>query len=248
MAFTYILGRQKIPLAFLFGLLCPVFSHAQLVFATMVDPRPSSITAQRILVQAYRQLGITLKFEALPNYRVARRIDEGSIDGVDFRIADTKVGDMQKIAVPIAYEELVVFSVNPRFKVDGYGSLQPYSIGYLSGAKIFEDKLKGMRIDTAPSLESLFNKLEAGRTDIAVDSRASYCRTKKFGPAKIVMLEPSLEKILAYHWLSKRHESLMPRLEAVLKKMQRDDTIRKIQEEAWKDYNAQCGLDTPNFD
>jgi polar amino acid transport system substrate-binding protein len=160
---------------------------------------------------------------------------------VDFRIAEAKLGDLQKIATPIAYEELVVFSVNKRFKVAGYRSLQPYSIGYLLGSRIFEEKLKGMSVDTAPNLESLFNKLQAGRTDIAVDSRASFCRARKLGLTKVTILEPSLEKLLANHWVSRRHAALIPRLEAVLKKMKQDGAIKKIQEGAWKDFTAQCG-------
>ena len=241
MHFLHLLFRQKILFTLVSGLLFCTSSQAQLVFAASLDQGPSAVMAQRILLEAYKQLGITLKFEALPNPRIAGGIDAGSIDGVDFRIADTRLGDLQKIGIPIAYEELVVFSTAKRFKVAGYHSLQDYSIGYLSGAKVFEDRLKGMRIDAAPNLESLFNKLDAGRTDIAVDARASYCKAKKLGLNKVIILEPSLEKILAYHWLSKRHENLMPKVEAVLKKMKQDDVIKKIQDETWKEFNAHCG-------
>ncbi len=197
--------------------------------------------AQRVLLHAYRQLGITVRFEELPNSRTRSLLDSQAIDGVDFRIMDSPVSDLEKIAIPIAYEEFVVFSVNRQFKVDGYRSLQPYTIGYLAGARIFEERLQGMKVDTAPNLDSLFNKLEAGRTDVVLDSRASYCIAGKLGLKNVRMLEPSLEKILAYHWLSKRHQALIPRLETVLKKMKQDKTIRKIQEETWKEFNAQCG-------
>ncbi|MES2102767.1 MAG: transporter substrate-binding domain-containing protein [Pseudomonadota bacterium] len=241
MVFFQVSSRQKILLAFLLGLLSPALSYAQLVFASSVDQGPSSVMAQRILIQAYKQLGVTLRFEALPNLRIVSMAEAGAVDGVDFRVTDTRLGDMKKIEMPVAYEELVVFSVNQYFTVSGYQSLQPYSIGYLTGARVFAGRLKGMRVDTAPSLESLFNKLQAGRTDIVVESRSSYCKARQLGLSRIRMLEPSLEKIVGYHWLSKRHGALIPRLDAVLKKMQQDDTIRKIQDETWKEFNAQCG-------
>ncbi len=196
--------------------------------------------AQRVLAHAYGQLGITVRFEELPNSRARSLLDSHAIDGVDYRIVDNQVSDLEKIAIPIAYEEFAVFSVNKHFKVAGYQSLQPYTIGHLAGARIFEEKLKGMQVDTAPNLESLFNKLEAGRTDIALDSRSSYCIARKLGLKNVTMLEPSLEKILAYHWLSKRHQALIPQLEAVLKKMKQDDTIKRLQDDAWKDFNARC--------
>ncbi|MFZ6646907.1 substrate-binding periplasmic protein [Undibacterium sp. TJN25] len=218
----------------------PLAAKAPLVFAVSVDQGPSAIMAQRILLEAYRQLGIRIRFEALPNPRIVALAAAGGLDGVDFRIADTPLGDMQKIGIPIAYEELVVFSLNPHIKINGYRSLQGYLTGYLSGARIVEDQLKGMPADTAPNLESLFNKLQAGRTDIVIDSRSSYCKAKMMGLDKVVMLEPPLEKLLGYHWLSVRHQALIPRLDAVLKKMKRDDTMKKLQDDAWRDFNAQC--------
>ncbi len=197
--------------------------------------------AQRILLEAYRQLGISIRFEALPNPRIVALAMAGTLDGVDFRIADTPLGDMKKIDVPIAYEELVVFSLNRSLKVSGYDSLQGYSIGYLSGARTVENRLKGMRADTAPNLESLFNKLQARRTDIVIDSRSSYCKARKMGLDNIVMAEPPLERLLGYHWLSARYQTLIPRLEVALKKMKREEMIKKIQEDVLKIYNAQCG-------
>ncbi len=107
-------------------------------------------------------------------------------------------------------------------------------------AGISQDQLKGMPADTAPNLESLFNQLQAGRTDIVIDARSSYCKAKMMGLDKVVMLEPPLEKLLGYHWLSVRHRALIPRLDAVLKKMKREDTIKKLQDDAWRDFNAQC--------
>ena len=247
-------GRSLMPAllcCLLWSLLRSIPSHAQLpvqaatqaplLFAVSVDQGPSALMAQRILLEAYRQLGISIRFEALPNPRIVALAAAGVLDGVDFRIAGTPLGDMKKIDMPIAYEELVVFSLNRSLKISGYASLQGYSIGYLSGARIVEDRLKGMRADTAPNLESLFNKLQARRTDLVIDARSSYCKARKMGLDNIVILEPPLERLQGYHWLSARHQALIPRLDMVLKKMKREETIKKIQEEVVKSFSAQCG-------
>jgi polar amino acid transport system substrate-binding protein len=236
-------ARRAAALALFVSFAFPAYCQSHLVFSTIVDQRPSAMMAQRVLTQAYKQLDVTVSFEELPNQR-ARALQESNVlDGVDYRIMDSPVGDLQKVSISVGYEDLVAYSNGKRFKLEGYKSLQPYTIGYLSGAKVFEERLQGMEVDTAPNLESLFRKLDAGRTDIVIDSRSSYCKVSKLGLHNIVMLEPSLERLPAYHWVSKRHKDLIPRLEAVLKKMAQDGTIRKLQEEAWKDYVAQCNTD-----
>ncbi|HTD05889.1 transporter substrate-binding domain-containing protein [Undibacterium sp.] len=233
-------NRARTLFALVLGLSNPALADDHLVFSDVIDLRPGSVIAQRVLTDAYKRIGVSVRFEQLPNSRAKSLIEAGELDGAAYRIIDSPVGDLQKIAPPITYEEFGVFSVDKQFTVAGYESLRPYSIGYLAGAKLLEVKLRGMRVDTAPNMESLFRKLEAGRTDLVVDSRASYCELKGWGLHRVVLLEPSLEKFLGYHWISKRHEALIPKLEAVLRKMSQDGTLRNIQEAALKDFQAQC--------
>lgn len=231
-----------IMLSLLLALIClrPAEAATQLVLADIVDQLPSSLMAQRVLSQAYMQLGIEIKVLELPNSRTRILLENQELDGMVFRLADSDLFDLQKISTPITYEEFAVFTIHEKFKVDGYASLKPYLNGYLTGAKVLEDHLQAMRVETAPNQDSLFKKLAAGRTDTVIESRASACRLKKLKLSEIHMLEPALDKILGYHWLSARHQALIPRLNAVLKKMDQDGTIRKIQKETWKTYKANC--------
>lgn len=219
---------------------CGAARSAQVVLADITDNLPSSVMAQRVLVHAYMQLGIEVKILELPNFRTRNLLESQALDGVVYRLAESPIFDLIKIPVPISFEDFTVFSVNQHFKVRGYKSLQPYSIGHLTGARVLEDRLSGFRVDTAPNTESLFKKLAAGRTDTVIESRYSLCRARELGLNNIVMLEPSLEKILGYHWLSKRREELIPRVSAVLKKMQRDGSIQKIQEQVLKETRLAC--------
>ncbi|MFZ6750189.1 substrate-binding periplasmic protein [Undibacterium sp. Ren11W] len=212
----------------------------QLVLADIADQLPPSLMARQILLQAYAQLAIEIKILELPNSRIKAMLENQSIDGMVYRLADSPLYDLQKITPALTYEEFAVFTVQKNFTVAGYSSLTPYLNGYRAGSKVLDDNLQGMRIETAPSMDSLFKKLAAGRTDTVIESRGSYCRVKKLGLDQIIMLEPALDKILGYHWLSARHQDLIPRLSAVLKKMEKDGSIRKIQEQTWKTYNANC--------
>ena len=215
--------------------------NTELVFSSLPDQRPGTMIAQQVLRQAYHRLGVSIRFVTLPNARIRELLETEELDGVDYRISDAPVGDLKKISPAITYEEFVVYTVNKIFKVDGYSSLRPYSIGYLSGARIFEDKLRGMRVDTAPTLESLFRKLVAGRTDLAIDSSSGICLIRKLGLTQIQTLNHPLERILGYHWLSGRHAELIPKLEATLRLMDKDGSIAKIQKTVISEFTASCG-------
>ena len=204
-------------------------------------PRPSTMAAQKILVKAYGQLGIKANFIAIPNIRALNMWTAGKLDGVSAKIIDSGLPDSVKINIPIAFEEAVVFAVKKNISVDGFDSLKPLTVGYVSGITYMEERLRNVpQKEPAPNLESLFRKLEAGRTDVAVDSRFTFCLVRKLGLNQIRILEPSLEKRLGYHFLHIRHQRLVPALEAVLRNMEKDGTIKKIQEDAMQEYMEQC--------
>ena len=241
----FFVNKKNINL-FLFGLLLtfgkPGFGgeKTQLIFSDIVDQLPSSIVAQRVLRAAYQRMGIGVTFLLIPNLRTKALLESNEIDGMSYRFSDVPIANMLKVSVPITSDEFYVYSVDKKFVVNGYESLRPYSIGYLSGARIFDDNLKEMRTETAPSEESLMRKLSAGRTDLVVESRASLCTAKKLGLKNIVMLEPSLDNLLGYHWLNASHQNLIPKLEEILKEMTREGAIKKIKKQVWDEYSADC--------
>ena len=203
--------------------------------------RPSTTIAQKILQYAYARLGIKLDFIATPGVRAQAMWSSGQLDGIAVRVIDGGLPDSIKIPVPIVLEESVVYTIDKKFVVNGYDSLNPYLIGYISGFPYLEERLKNApRKEHAPNLESLFRKLEVGRTEIAVESRFSSCLTHKLGFHNITMLEPSLEKVYGYHVLHIKHKQIAPALELVLKNMEKDGVIKNIQDEIMRDYMAQC--------
>ncbi len=219
--------------------LLPV-SWAQLKFATAVDARFSRTMAQQVLTQAYRQLGLKVEFVPLPIRRGYAMAATGELDGVTLSVADSLDPALFKLEVPVAVEETVVYTLNKQFKVAGFASLQPYTIGHIAGLRYFDTHLQGMKVDTAVDLETLFRKLALGRTDIALETRSNQCRLKPLGLTQITILEPAVEVVLGHHFVNQKHAELIPRLTQVLRKMETDGSIRKIQAAALKEFQAQC--------
>lgn len=203
--------------------------------------RPSTSTAQKVLLKAYAQLGVPIHFVAVPAVRSLAMWEANQIDGIATRFLNYGPPDSIRVAAPVTYDEAVVFSFNKEFPIDGYASLKPYVVGYITGVSVFLDRLKAIpKTETAPNLESLFRKLEAGRTEVAIDSRDSLCTAKKLGIKGIVILEPALEKAHGYHFLHQRHQKLVAPLENVLRAMEKDGTIKQIQEQVMQEFMAQC--------
>lgn len=233
--------RRRLALAALLWLGLWTASWAQMKFATAVEPRFARTMAQQVLTQAYQQLGMKVEFVPLPIRRGYAMAATGELDGVTISVADSLDPALLKVEVPVAVEETVVYTLTRQFKVAGFTSLQPYSIGHIAGLRYFETHLQGMKVDTAVDLETLFRKLALGRTDIALETRSNQCRLKPLGLTQITILEPNVEVVLGHHFLNQKHAELVPKLTQVLRKMEAEGSIKKIQATALKEFQAQCG-------
>lgn len=231
-------------LAMLGVLLCSVVPAAQaltLSFAVSPDDRLSKVMAQRVLTAAYKELGIDLQFVPLPVRRGYVQAEMGELDGLGTTVLQEIAPTLTRIEVPVAYEETVVWATRKDFVPAGWASLQPYLIGHVAGLRYFENKLQGFRTDPAPNLEAAFRKLELGRTDVVTESRFNGCLIKQLGLSRVVMLQPSLEVLPGHHFLNQKHAALIPRITSVLRRMESDGSIRRIQAGALQEYQANCG-------
>ncbi|WP_188566419.1 substrate-binding periplasmic protein [Undibacterium terreum] len=211
---------------------------ATLQIAATGSPAGDMMTKE-VLNYAYARLGVQVNFVDVPMRRGFAEVQAGTMDGITAS-GIAAIEKMVKVSVPVTYNDIAVFSVRQQFRVTGYESLRPYSIGMIAGIKYLEERLNGMKLDKAPNVDSLFQKLAAGRTDIVVDALTDYCSARKLGLTEIRILEPVLERRLAHHFLGERHTALARELETVLAAMEKDGTLKKIQERAEKKYQEQC--------
>ncbi|MBX9817612.1 MAG: transporter substrate-binding domain-containing protein [Burkholderiaceae bacterium] len=209
-------------------------------FAVTSDDRFSRTLAQRVLIAAYKELGIEVSFTPLPIRRGYALAEAGEVDGLGMTVSLELTPSLRRVEVPIAYEETVVWATRRDFVPNGFASLQPYLVGHIAGVRYFEQRLHGLRTDPATNLEALFRKLELGRTDVVTESRFNGCLVKQLGLNKVVLLQPSLEVLPGYHFLHSKHAALQPRITAVLRRMEAEGSIKKIHAAAMREYQAQC--------
>lgn len=212
-----------------------------LQFSEPENLRVSSVMAQKILRHAYAKIGIKINFLPLPAARSTLMWEDGRLDGLSYRLIDSQLENGIRLTIPITKGDVVAFSIKQRFEIAGYDSLQAYLVGYMAGVPFLLERLKNVpRKEPAPSIESLFRKLQLGRSDLVLESRLSSCFAQKMGMSNIVILEPALETILGYHYLHIRHKKLAEALEKILRNMERDGTIKKYQDEATREFMLRC--------
>lgn len=203
--------------------------------STLVGNDPASTIAEQVVREAYRRLGITLTVHKLPGERTLVYANEGKMDGELYRKLgmERQYTNLLIVPVPLLTYEIVVFSRGTSFVVNGWESLRPYSLGFMRGIKIVQENTRGMQVEPVSNLSQAFEKLMMGRTDLVVGNRSSgQALVKAMKLEGIIVLEPALAAFPVYHYVNRKHEALVPELTRVLRQMQADKSIERIQKAA----------------
>jgi polar amino acid transport system substrate-binding protein len=204
--------------------------------STLIGNDPASDIAEQVVREAYRRLGIKLVVHKLPGERTLLYANNGKMDGELYRKLgmEREYPNLVIVPVPLQTYEIVIFSHGTSFVVSGWESLRPYALGFVRGIKIVQENTLGMRVEAVPTMQQAFEKMMMGRTDLVLGNRASGMAViKSMNLEGVTVLEPALASFPVYHYLNKKHEDLVPQLTAVLRQMQADKTIEKIQKSAW---------------
>ncbi len=210
------------------------FLSSSLVFADLpknitLSQHPKGIvveSADRILTEAYRRVGVPLKISHLPSKRALINANEGITDGEIMRIKEINKYYPNLLLIPVAFiwVDQVVLSKNISFKVDGCESLRPYKIGIRTGVVSLEECTKGMRVAKVTRIEQLIQMLDVGRIDILVTGSKLFLlgEIKKCGFSGMKVLTPNLKRLPLYHFLHKKHRDFVPIITKVLKDMEKE--------------------------
>lgn len=200
--------------------------------STLLEHDPATQIAELVLAEAYKRLGMTLEVHRYPGERSLVSANDGLTDGELYR----KVGmerdypNLIIVPVPLQLYEIVIFTRDTHFIVNGWESLRPFTIGFVRGIKIVEASTVGMRTEPVPTMQQALQKMTMGRTDVVVGNRVSgLAAARALKMDDIRVLGPALASFPVYHYVHRKHEALVPRLTAVLQQMQKEKIIERIQ-------------------
>jgi len=216
-----------------------VHAQAPLVFS-MADDAVSKVS-EKVLQEAYQRVGIQIQIKTFPGERAIQMANTGATDGEVNRIRgiEKMYSNLAMAPVAVTVVEGVVFAKSFDFHVAGWDSLKPYRIGIRIGTKFAERGTQGMNVEPVGDNKMLLMKLDAGRNDVIVTARIEgLSQIRQLRLQGIKILEPPLATLNLYHYLNKKHTSLIPNLTKVLSEMESEGMIRAIREQAIEDLLA----------
>ena len=188
-----------------------------------------------VLREAYRRLGCEVRFEYYPGNQSLIWANQGISDGDVARIAGTEdVTDLVRVPTPVYQIEQVAFTKSVKRPVKQWGDLKGLSIGVVEGIRITALATEGLERMMAKDIEHLFRLLVHDRVEVvAMDRHSGELEiARHFSGSGIHVLGQPLSSMPLYHMLNRRHEKLVPLLDAVLREMAAKGEIEALQRAA----------------
>ncbi|MDM8546206.1 substrate-binding periplasmic protein [Candidatus Venteria ishoeyi] len=190
--------------------------------------------------ELFKRLGMEFEIQYLPAERALTNANKGIDDGDVCRILDLdkKYPNLVRVPEVVMQYEHVIFSRKADFKVTGPDDLKPYDVGVVKGWKIIEwNTTTANSVTLVDAGEQLFAMLADGRIDLAIIERmAGMMHIKAQELKDIHILEPAFLAGDWYLYLHKKHQDLVPIIDAEIRRMKADGSHQKIFNTALKRY------------
>lgn len=221
-----------------FGLFATAAQGEKLTFSAF-EGSPGQDISALILDEAYASIGIEIEVLRFPGLRSLKTANEGLVDGELSRVKAFQSDYPNLVAVPVPANHLLgtAFSKIEGFELRGWDSLRNYTIGITRGMKFAERGTAGMSVIVANRHKQLFQLLEEGRIDVAINPLVNgLVIIDRLGLEGIRALEPPLVHIDLYHFLHKRHTALVPKIADAIRKMKASGRIDEIRKRFFLDF------------
>ena len=217
----------------LFALALPAFGQQPTLTLSTNNTPMDRKALDQLSQEAFRRIGASFKLVSLPSERSLQSANLGEVDGEGLRIAGLGSQYPNLIQVPERFIGIsfVAFARDASIRLDqGWESLKPYSVAFITGWKMFEANAAGARvINKVDKPEQMFQMLATERVDLVLYTRADgVVLARQLGLSSVVPLAPALRDVDMYLYLNKKHEALVPRLAKALKDMKADGTYQRI--------------------
>ena len=202
------------------------------VVLSVIENDETHAVAREVVREAYRRLGIEVVFYELPARRALSWANEGKTDGDVARIRGTEESypNLIPVEVPVTVFKGVAFTKDVDEKIAEWADLRKYIVGIVRGIRYAEIGTQGMQVFEANNMTHLFTLLDSGRIQIAVAVREAGLieARKNFKNKGIHIIGDPLYSAPLFHFVHKRNQALVSRLESVLEEMSRIGEVEAI--------------------
>ena len=217
----------------------PAWANGGLVLSTGVGAPYTTPDRQGFLDQlvaaVFKEIGVEAQVQVYPgaSERSLLNANAGIDDGQVLRVAGLSQQYPNLIQVPesIIMNDFVAMSTKHRFATQGWASLQPYTVTYIIGWKVFENNLPaGVSATPVREPAQMFTLLDRDRADVALYERWQGLEQARTLGVTARVLEPALLSTPMFMYLHKKHEALVPRAAEALARLKQNGTYQRIHE------------------
>lgn len=186
-----------------------------------------SLVRDRVKV-LYDRAGIPVRFVPLPHRRSIDDANTGLVDGEAGRVPSVEKANKNLVRVNVKLMGLVGAAYTKRSDSTMYTEdlLNQSKVGIVLGVQWAEKLMKNKQPTKVKDYKTLFDMLHEGRVKVAIATTASADSVQQNhdgnDPA-IVRLEPAIFSAPIYHYVNKKNEHLVPRLEKALLELQKEN-------------------------
>ena len=206
-------------------------SIANEIVVSGINESMNSEISYLVLKEAYETIGFKLIWRANDSKRSLKESNDGQVDGELFRIEGVQRKYQNLLKIPTAVNELqaTAFSHNKDLKVSGWSSLDKLRVGVQRGLHFSEMGAKNLKVTQYDSNEDLFNALDSKSIDVAVASRVNGIDTiTKNNYLDIFEIKPYVQTYELFHFLNKKNEQFVFKINKVLLAMKAKGRIKEI--------------------
>lgn len=208
---------------------------ADTVVISSISTTPSPLVSALVLKEAYASIGQKFVIRLYPAERALVEANNGSADASLHRSerVEEKFPNLVRIPVPINTVDVITVIKNSKLNgIASWENLRPYRIGVVRGIVLYEKRTAGMNVTKVQYDEELLAMVANDRIDAAVFDRSDalrFLRRPEYRELRIT--DTSLELRPLFHYVNRKHATLIPRLQKALEKMARSGRIEAIRQE-----------------
>ena len=216
---------------------CAISAEASATTLTFVYPAEKNAVydaAADILVEAYGNLGINVRFGRFSDERGLEKSSRGRLSGELARFAGLERTYATLIRIPVSHAAIrqTVFALDRSIEIGTWRDLKPYSLVFHKDFALARRKTRGMNRVISDSDSEIFKMLSQGSRELALAGWATGMKTiKRLRLDNVHALSPPLQVDLLFHYLHKKHRRLASKITFIMKNMKTSGRVEEIHRE-----------------
>ncbi|BAJ01290.1 substrate-binding periplasmic protein [Shewanella violacea] len=213
------------------------FSAATELHFVSIEKLVEQEVGRVIIPEIYNKLGIKITIAPMPGKRAQQMANSGAIDGEIMRIYSYGDETLNTIRIPTPYyylETMAFIRQGSNVVIHSSEDLKKYRLAKVRGVKHTNKiTLNMINVHDVDSTEQMMQFLNSGHVDVALTNTLDGVKIiEKLGLSNIRPIDKPLAVLDLYHYIHKKHEHLVPKVNVIIIQMKLNGEMRNLIKDA----------------